>query len=651
MYAKLALRNIQRSIKDYVIYFVTITLTAALMYSFLALGLSNDILALSENMSLLTSGILVSSVLVAFIASFVIELAVRFMLAQRKKEFAIYELLGMDSKSVQKLFLIENSLIGIFSFLFGVLLGTALSGLLVQLVNNIFHTPHSYRIFFSLKAVGVALLLFAVMYAFGIFHAAIMIRRSKIVDLLYDSRKNETIKNNRVSVCIVVVIFSLLSMIIGGGLLSKGISLQTNDAILFMISTVILIIIGIYRMYRNIPFLLLIRFKKNKKRQYANANLFFLGQIGYRMQSAGKLIAVTAILLTVSLSTMFIGLTMGASYEANIEADYPYDAGVALDAPLSKECMDSIVSFINEKCPVQDYLAYYLYTAEGYSIDALSLSDYNHLRQILDLGQVELQSDRFMIHCDTWSYIDSIEKALEIKPSITLANTQLFISDQSIYTEPMEQYQMAGTNGFVLIVPDAVASQLSGDKTRLVMKLDNGGFPEMRREIQNFLNSTEWQPQLQEGKTLPERVTMKVTVKAWGIANSLTGFTSISFCGLYLSIIFIILSCTVLAFEQLSVLERNRRSYRILDDIGVEKETQLRLAEWEVGTFFFIPTVLPIGTTLILIVASNNLFGKMILQKNLIPIYGGATIFIFAFMYVVYFWATISIFKRSVLKK
>ena len=45
MYSKLAFRNIRRSLRDYIIYFVTLTLTAALMYSFLALGFSPDILA------------------------------------------------------------------------------------------------------------------------------------------------------------------------------------------------------------------------------------------------------------------------------------------------------------------------------------------------------------------------------------------------------------------------------------------------------------------------------------------------------------------------------------------------------------------------------------------------------------------------------
>ena len=79
MYAKLALRNIRRSLRDYIIYFVTLTLTAALMYSFLALGFSSDVLAMAENMSMLTTGILLMSALVAFMSSFVIGYAIRFM--------------------------------------------------------------------------------------------------------------------------------------------------------------------------------------------------------------------------------------------------------------------------------------------------------------------------------------------------------------------------------------------------------------------------------------------------------------------------------------------------------------------------------------------------------------------------------------------
>ena len=119
MYIKLAIQNMKKSIRNYVIYFVTITLTAAMMYSFLALGFSKEVLTMSENISMLTSGILGMSVLVALIASFVISYAIRFMLEERKKEFATYELLGMETSNIQKLFFIENGVIGMAAFFIG----------------------------------------------------------------------------------------------------------------------------------------------------------------------------------------------------------------------------------------------------------------------------------------------------------------------------------------------------------------------------------------------------------------------------------------------------------------------------------------------------------------------------------------------------
>ena len=88
MYIKLGNTKYEKSIRNYVIYFVTITLTAAMMYSFLALGFSKDVLSMSENMSMLTSGILGNVRSCSIDCIFVISYAIRFMLEQRKKEFA-----------------------------------------------------------------------------------------------------------------------------------------------------------------------------------------------------------------------------------------------------------------------------------------------------------------------------------------------------------------------------------------------------------------------------------------------------------------------------------------------------------------------------------------------------------------------------------
>ena len=650
MYSKLAFRNIRRSLRDYIIYFVTLTLTAALMYSFLTLGFSPDILAMTENMSMLTTGILILSVLIAFMSSFVIGYAIRFMLGQRKKEFAAYELMGMEVKTVRNLFLVENGIIGGVAFLLGTLVGTGLSGLLNQVVQNIFEIPHTYRVLFSFRAWGMTLFFFILMYGFGMFRAAKVIRRQKVIDLLYDNQKNEEIRFQSLHRSVLTGLLSVAAMIAGVILLEKGLHIQTNEALLYFGGACLLILVGVYELHRNIPVLLYQFAKRNPHRKYREENLFFLGQIGRRIQSSGRTMAVVAILLTISLATMFLGLTMGAGYKANMEAYYPYDAGVAIDAPLTKNSMDSVLSFVDERCKVEDSVTYYLYAVPDEAIEALSLSDYNHLREILGLSPVSINNNEFFVHCDTWNYMDDIRQRLEQQPEITLNGQTLTVAETPILTEPMEQYQMAGTNGYVLVLPDEAASQLSGEKIRLVMKLEDGGYPELRSELRQFLNSGKWLPDIQPGQELPERVTMGVTVKAWGVANSLTGFTTISFCGLYLSIIFIILSCSVLAFEQLSAIDKNQKNYAVIDWLGVSGQKQASLVRKELSTVFLIPLFFPIVLTILLVVGTQLFFGEAILQAGLVLFYGVITILLFCAIYLTYFGATMFLFKKVILR-
>lgn len=647
MYAKLALRNIKRSARDYVIYFITIILTVMLMYSFLALGFSPDIASMSENMSMLTSGIVALSVLVALISSFIISYAVRFMLGQRKKEFATYELLGMDIGAIQKLFLIENSMIGLIAFVIGLILGTGLSGLLAQVVKKIFDTPHSYQISFSVQAFALSLFFFALMYGVGMIRAVHIIRRKKIVELLYDSRKNETISKQKHSILqLIIVVCSVLFIAIGMGLVRYGLTLQTNAAWGYLIGAVALLLTGVYEIYRNFPAILITFVKSRKNVKYSDCNLFYFGQIGHRIQSCGRMMAITAILLTVSLTTMFVGLVMGAGYKANMEAYYPYDAGVAIDAPLTKDSFDELISLVDDRCSIQKEVVYYLYDTEKYSVETLALTDYNALRSVLGLEKVELPDGEYLVHCDTWTYTEAIKTALKEKSQITLAGIPLENPEGRIFEEAMEQYQMAGTKGYVLVVPDQVVGELPANKIRLVMELENGGVPELRSEIRQYLNSEQWKPKLQEGATLPDHVTMGVTVQSWGVDNSLTGYTSISFCGLYLSVVFILLSCTILAFEQLSALDNSRRSYQIINKIGVSKKMQKKLIHRELSTFFFIPLILPVIVMIILMFGAQNLFGAYILQKGIIPLYGFATIAIFAIIYFAYYETTYYLFKK-----
>ncbi|WP_407453271.1 ABC transporter permease, partial [Methanobrevibacter sp.] len=426
MYLKLALRNIKRSTKDYVIYFVTIILIVMLMYSFLALGFSVDIISMSENMTMLTTGMIILSIIVTLISSYIISYAVQFMLRQRKKEFAIYELLGMEVGTIQKLFLIENSIIGVLAFSIGLVLGIGIVGILAGVVKNIFQLPHTYQILFSFEALMLCIIFFVCMYGIGIVHAVRIIKREKIVDLLYDSRKNEVLsKKTSTKTQFIHVTFSVFAIIVGILLIGKGMSLKSNVTWIYLIASVTLLLAGIYDIYRIFPIMMIQFAKKNKKIKYTESNLFFFGQIRHRIQSSGRMMAITAILFTLSLSTMFVGLLLGAGYKANMKVYYPYDVGVAIDAPFTKDSLDNLISFVDSKCPVQDDIVYYLYDVDEYPIDALSLSDYNILRSLLGLENVEMSDDEYLVHCDTWNYTREIEAAMKLQHKIIVTGVEL----------------------------------------------------------------------------------------------------------------------------------------------------------------------------------------------------------------------------------
>ena len=50
----------------------------------------------------------------------------------------------------------------------------------------------------------------------------------------------------------------------------------------------------------------------------------------------------------------------------------------------------------------------------------MSLSDYNRLREILGLSSVSISNNEFLVHCDTWNYVDDIQQRLEQQSKITL---------------------------------------------------------------------------------------------------------------------------------------------------------------------------------------------------------------------------------------
>ena len=87
MFAKLAIRNVRRQIGNYLIYFITVSLTVALMFAVNNALFNQQVLAIANAMREFQAGLIAITVLVSLIVAFVLGYATSFMLKLRKREF------------------------------------------------------------------------------------------------------------------------------------------------------------------------------------------------------------------------------------------------------------------------------------------------------------------------------------------------------------------------------------------------------------------------------------------------------------------------------------------------------------------------------------------------------------------------------------
>ena len=193
MYAKLILRSARRSARDYLIYIVTMTICVTLFYAFLSVSsrFYKPDIGVEYHFTILSDGMKVAICTVTLLLLFLIRFVNRYMLRSRQKEFALEAVLGMEQRTIARLFFAETLLMGGISVLLGIGLGAVCSQFITALLLTSYgQTYHPVWTLFPDTAawtVGFFLLSFL---AVGLFNTR-TIRRTRIISMLSAGRENE----------------------------------------------------------------------------------------------------------------------------------------------------------------------------------------------------------------------------------------------------------------------------------------------------------------------------------------------------------------------------------------------------------------------------------------------------------------------------
>ncbi|MDE5945695.1 MAG: FtsX-like permease family protein, partial [Oscillospiraceae bacterium] len=124
-YPKLALSNIKKNARSYIPYIITCIVTIAMYYIMKSLSLNKDLEKTFGGSTLIYILELGSNVIAIFSVIFLFYTN-SFLIKNRKKEFGLFNILGMEKKHIAKIIAFENIFVSFISLVFGFLFGILL---------------------------------------------------------------------------------------------------------------------------------------------------------------------------------------------------------------------------------------------------------------------------------------------------------------------------------------------------------------------------------------------------------------------------------------------------------------------------------------------------------------------------------------------
>ena len=673
MLGKLSVRNAKRQAKDYIIYFITVIISVALMFSFNSIAVSEDISELSTYMKDFGKAILGISVIIIFVMAWLINYTMKFMLEKRTNEFGTYQILGIEKKDSSNMFTLENILIGSLAFVLGVGAGLFLNQFLTSIIMNLFNQPYQIQIVFDIKAVGLTAL-----YFFGIFVLVLLncrrkIKKTKVYNLLYADKKNENNVIKKSKGNIIVFITSLVLLLLAYFINDREFSNMSNMTGRNIFIALVMLIIGIYLFYISISSFIVKRYLQNKSRKYKKSNMFLYRNLTSKINTMSITMGTIALMFTFILVGGNVALLMNNMLNNEIEMGYPFEITMSsLDKDFS-----IYKDYINKNAKVKEMYEYDLYDVHNTNIrraldgsafesryyydtdSVMLLKDYNKLRQMLGYEQVSLGENEAIIHSMKTAE-EKFEKYIEKNNSIEICNKKLTI--KQVNGESISQISFNGYT-YCIVVPDYMEQLLLNEQIetrkdgdliynhKLAVTTEEITTQDFARGLEELIPREEFTITSEYGgeryEQSIERGLAYFHTKGERLSEAKSFYAIISFLAFYVALIFVMATATLLAIQQLSDSEKYKYRYELLKKLGMDELEINRTIFKQLFFYFAIPMLLPFILSIPIILSIRKIFTIAVtieeIIRNIGIIYG-----MFILVYGIYFIATDVQFTRNI---
>lgn len=334
MLCKLAWGNVRRAGRDYLVYLLTLTLGVTVFYAFNTVSMQVDIAGIDEEGLAQVMGSMLGDLtyFLAGVMAFLMVYANNFIMKRRKKEFGLYQVLGMGRGRVATIMALETVIVSVVAFVAGIVLGVGLSQLMTFFMASLFKTQiANFHFFFSVHAFNLTLACMLVMFVLTLLLNLRAVRRTKLIELMGAERRNESIKTR--NPWIAIAIFAVGVVLVGVAyyrLLRDGFPLTATDSKLqeamnqFGITTA-MVTVGTFALFWGLSGMLIKLLQSLRGVYWRGLNMFTVRQLAAKVNTVCFSMGVIAMLLFLAITSVTCGMSIANVMNENLERYNPVD--------------------------------------------------------------------------------------------------------------------------------------------------------------------------------------------------------------------------------------------------------------------------------------------------------------------------------------
>lgn len=334
MLCKLAWGNVRRAGRDYLVYLLTLTLGVTVFYAFNTVSMQVDIAGIDEEGLAQVMGSILGDLtyFLAGVMAFLMVYANNFIMKRRKKEFGLYQVLGMGRGRVATIMALETVIVSVVAFVAGIVLGVGLSQLMTFFTASLFKTQiANFHFFFSVHAFNLTLACMLVMFVLTLLLNLRAVRRTKLIELMGAERRNESIKTR--NPWIAIAIFAVGVVLVGVAyyrLLRDGFPLtETGDKLHGAMSqfgiTTAMVTVGTFALFWGLSGMLIKLLQSLRGVYWRGLNMFTVRQLSAKVNTVCFSMGVIAMILFLAITSVTCGMSIANVMNENLERYNPVD--------------------------------------------------------------------------------------------------------------------------------------------------------------------------------------------------------------------------------------------------------------------------------------------------------------------------------------